>query len=142
MGVGQECMGHLCPVKGFFAPRQIRGAAALSRGWRFARTWGRSREGLRMGFLGVVGFAGYVLLGLFQIAATFDGVQHLLGVHWLIAGVIGLMLGAFPVIGTAAGVYGATAAWGWSLLSALGLFFGPLVVIAAISMMAQAGGRR
>lgn len=95
-----------------------------------------------MGFLGAVGFVAYALLGLFQIAATFDGVQHLLGVHWLIAGVIGLVLGAFPVIGTAAGVYGATAAWGWSLLSALGLFFGPLAVIAAISVIAQADGRR
>ncbi len=95
-----------------------------------------------MGALSVVGGIAYLLLGLFQIAATFDGVQHLLGVHWLVAGFIGLVLGAFPLIGTAAGVYGATAAWGWSLMSALGLFFGPLVVIAAISMMAQAGGRR
>ncbi|CCC99737.1 protein of unknown function (plasmid) [Azospirillum baldaniorum] len=34
MGVGQECMGHLCPVKGFFAPRQIRGMSALSHEWR------------------------------------------------------------------------------------------------------------
>lgn len=90
-----------------------------------------------MGWLAGLVPVAYFFLGIFQVAATFAGVQHFLGVHWIIAAAVSLIIGAFPLIGTAAGVYGATAAWGWTLTSSIGLFFGPLAVMMAVMLIGE-----
>ena len=85
-----------------------------------------------------IAFVLYVILGLFQVAATIGGLQVWFGLHWLLATVIALFLASWPLVGTALGVFGAHAAWGWSWLSAFLLFFGPLLAIGAIALVAAA----
>ncbi len=42
-----------------------------------------------------------------------------------------LMLAYVPIIGSAAGVYGATAGWNWTVQKGVFRFFGPLLIIGA-----------
>jgi len=87
---------------------------------------------------------GYLALGAVQFFAIISGVQAL-GVHWVLSGLLALFLAYMPIVGTAAGVYGAVTAWGWSLTHALALFVGPLVVamiLALLMMAAESRGRR
>jgi|SRR5882672_640143 len=97
------------------------------------------------GLLQVIGFVGFLAMGLVQIFATVDGVQHLTGLGSFLSWVIGLFVGWSPLIGTALGIYGAHSVWGWSWLWSLMLFVGiPLVLFGVVSLvggMAEMAGR-
>lgn len=80
----------------------------------------------------------FLALGLFQIAATIAGIEHWFGLHWFFAAIIALFIAWTPVIGTVIGAAGAHYAWGWSWLSAILLFFGPLILMVAIVLAAGA----
>jgi hypothetical protein len=71
-----------------------------------------------------VGYIGYLLFGLFQITATASGIQHLTGFWWLICWFGAFLVGWMPGLGTALGIYGAHADWGWSLPASFALFLG------------------
>lgn len=75
----------------------------------------------------------YFILGLFQLAAFMSGLEVWLDIHWLLAAIIAVPLSYIPILGTVLGVVGAHSGWGWSWLSALALFFGPMAAIFAIS---------
>lgn len=75
------------------------------------------------------GYTGYLLLGLFQIAATASGIQHLTGLWWLLCWVGAILIGWVPVVGTALGIYGAHMQWAWSLPASLVLFVGVPVML-------------
>lgn len=87
--------------------------------------------------LRLAGNIGFLVLGLFQLAAIMSGLEEF-GLHWILAGILSFVLAYIPIIGTGLGVYGAVAGWGWSWAKALGLFFGPLVAIAALLLIASA----
>ncbi len=70
----------------------------------------------------------YFVLGLFQLAAIISGIEVWLELHGLVAAVIAMPVAYIPVVGSLLGVYGAVTAWGWSWLTAGGLFFGPLAL--------------
>ena len=104
--------------------------------------------------LKAIGVVLYIGLGFIQLAATFAGVNVYLGLHgfaaFLIGGFAGMMVAWLPIIGTAAGMYGAVVAWHWSIWSAALLFGLPyaffavaLVVIgiAALFEMMQRRGQ-
>jgi hypothetical protein len=83
---------------------------------------------------------GYALFGLVQITATASGIQHLTGLWWLVSWFIALFIGWMPVVGTALGVYGAHADWGWSLLPSFALFLGLPVLFIGIYAIFATGG--
>jgi hypothetical protein len=85
--------------------------------------------------LPIVWVIGYGLLGVVQVLAILDGIEAALGVHWLLAGLLGLFLAYMPVIGTLLGIWGAVAAWGWRLPAALALFLGPHVVYGGLVLL-------
>jgi hypothetical protein len=75
------------------------------------------------------GYTGYLIFGLFQIAATASGIEHLTGLWWLLCWLGAILIGWVPVVGTAVGIYGAHAHWEWSLPASLGLFVGVPVLL-------------
>jgi len=70
------------------------------------------------------GYTGHLIFGLFQIAATASGIEHLTGLWWFMCWIGALLIGWVPVIGTGLGIYGAHAQWEWSLPAAFALFIG------------------
>lgn len=78
----------------------------------------------------VFGFIIYAVLGLFQLAAIMAGLEDWLGFHWIFAFIGGMFLAYIPVIGTIVGIFGAVKIWDWSWLTAIGLFFSPLIISA------------
>ncbi|SRR6266436_2329027 len=85
----------------------------------------------------------YALFGLMQITATASGIQHLTGLWWLVSWFIALLVGWMPLLGTAFGIYGAHAAWGWSLPSSFGLFLGiPVLFMGICAAVVTAGQMR
>ena len=70
------------------------------------------------------GYTGYLIFGLFQIAATASGIEHLTGLWWFLCWIGAILIGWVPVIGTALGIYGAHTQWEWSLPAAYALFIG------------------
>ena len=76
-----------------------------------------------------VGYTGYLIFGLFQIAATASGIEHLTGLWWLLCWVGAILIGWVPVVGTAIGIYGAHAQWEWSLPASFGLFVGVPILL-------------
>lgn len=83
----------------------------------------------------LVGFLIFFGLGLLQIAATISGLEAWLGLPWIVAVVAAVFFAWMPLIGTVVGMFGAVTVWGWSWLAAIGLFFGPLIVMAAITVL-------
>ena len=86
-----------------------------------------------------IAYIGYALLGLVQITATASGIQHATGLWWIFSWMIALFLGWIPLVGTALGIYGAHADWGWGLPASLGLFLGipmllflPALIVVAV----------
>ncbi len=75
------------------------------------------------------GYTGYLIFGLFQIAAAASGIQHLTGLWWLVCWVGAVLVGWVPVVGTALGIYGAHAGWEWSLPASVALFVGVPVLL-------------
>lgn len=72
--------------------------------------------------------ATYLAVCALQSVAIYSGAQDWLGLHWLVAGVISLVAGYLPVIGTIAAVCGAVSAWQLHWAFAVALFLGPLAV--------------
>lgn len=75
-------------------------------------------------FAQVGGMIAYFILGLVQWSAQVDGLHEVL--HWptFFCWVISTFTAFVPLVGTAAGVWGAHAAWGWDWLPSLALFLG------------------
>lgn len=71
-------------------------------------------------------FITYILIGLLQIAAIVDGVEHLFGFDSIFGTIIAIFIGMFityiPMVGAAAGIYGAVESWGWGIGTALLVF--------------------
>lgn len=93
-----------------------------------------------LNFLGAIVGIAYVCLGIFQFVAMFAGLTDWIGLHWMIAGPVSLLIAYIPLVGTVLGIMGAMTAWNWPLLHALALFLGPLVVIAALALASGAFG--
>jgi hypothetical protein len=70
------------------------------------------------------GYTGYLIFGLFQIAATASGIEHLTGLWWLLCWVGAMLVGWVPVVGTVLGIYGAHGQWEWSWPVSCALFIG------------------
>lgn len=75
-----------------------------------------------------IGFLIFLALGVLQMAATYAGLHQWLGLHWMIAGFLVILIAWSPLIGTALGIVGAVKAWGWSIGGAILLLAGPLVL--------------
>ena len=76
-----------------------------------------------------LGYTGYLIFGLFQIAATASGIEHLTGLWRLLCWLGTILLGWVPLVGTALGIYGAHNQWEWSLPAAVALFVGVPVLL-------------
>ena len=81
-------------------------------------------------FMGIA----YFIVGIVQLFAIIDGVGRALHISGFFAWVIGLFLTYIPLVGSIAGVYGATKAWHWELWQSAGLFFWYIPVVAIIMM--------
>ncbi|MCP1674421.1 ABC-type Na+ efflux pump permease subunit [Natronocella acetinitrilica] len=90
----------------------------------------------------VLYFIAILLLGLLQFLAIWTGIEVFLGIHAIFALILALFLTGIPLIGTLAGVYGAVAGWGWSLVAALTLFFGLFALILVLFALDRADGHR
>lgn len=87
----------------------------------------------------------YFGVGLVQLAATMAGLEQWLGLHWLIAVPLAMILAYVPLVGTIVGMFGAVHAWGWEWWQAGALFFGALaltVVLFALANLVESVGRR
>lgn len=69
-------------------------------------------------------YIAYLILGVFQLAAIYAGLDQWLGWHFVFQGPIALFLAYIPVVGTIVGFLGAMKGWGWSFIQAGLLFFG------------------
>ena len=84
--------------------------------------------------LGGVAAIVYLAIGFVQLLATIKGIQVWLGLPWIFAAFLSLIIAYIPIVGTIAGIKGATAAWGWSLWPAITFFCWPYVFyIAAVA---------
>jgi hypothetical protein len=90
------------------------------------------------------GYTGYLIFGLFQIAATASGIEHLTGLWWFLCWIGAILIGWVPVVGTALGIYGAHAQWEWSLPASYALFIGLpiLLFVPLLTVSVSAGIRR
>lgn len=79
-------------------------------------------------FMILLFLASYFIVGIVQIIASIDGILYFFGLHWLFALLAAILLLFIPILGPIAGIYGAVAAWGWSIWSALLLFFWPYIL--------------
>ena len=64
------------------------------------------------------------MVGLLQVAATIAGLTDWLGLHWIFAVPLALILGYLPLVGTIFGLIGAVSVWHWGWWQAGLLFFG------------------
>jgi hypothetical protein len=90
------------------------------------------------------GYTGYLIFGLFQIAATASGIEHLTGLWWLLSWLGAILVGWVPVVGTVLGLYGAHAQWEWSWPASVALFIGMpiLLFLPLLSVSVAAAIRR
>ncbi len=88
------------------------------------------------GKLGCAAAIVYLGVGFVQLLAMLKGIQLWLGVPWILAALVSLVIAYIPIVGTIAGIKGATAAWGWGLWPAIAFFCGPL----ALTLVAAAAG--
>jgi len=91
-----------------------------------------------------LGYTGYLIFGLFQIAATASGIEHLTGLWWLLCWFGAILVGWIPVVGTALGIYGAHGQWEWSWPASFALFLGMpiLLFLPLLTVSVSAGIRR
>ncbi|ABV89285.1 hypothetical protein [Shewanella pealeana] len=80
-------------------------------------------------------YVGYIILGIFQLAAVMGGLEDWMGLHWIIAAPLAFVIAYIPLVGTVVGMFGAVTVWHWSWLQAGGLFLGPFIAILIISMV-------
>ena len=87
----------------------------------------------------------YFGMGLVQVLATITGVQLWTGWPWMVAAFVSFLVGYIPIVGTIAGIKGATDAWGWQLWSAIAFFCWPYalyIVGIAVGGVAELFSRR
>lgn len=81
-----------------------------------------------VGVLGTTAVMSYYALGLVQIFATYNFFKY----YWEWNGVVSffaaMFTGYMPILGSIAGVMGATKVWGWELWAAMLLFFFPFAI--------------
>src|SRR2546425_32510 len=70
----------------------------------------------------------YLVIGIVQMLAAIAGIQLWTGMPWLISAIISLFVAYFPLVGTVAGIKGATDAWGWGFWPAVAFFCWPYVI--------------
>ena len=76
----------------------------------------------------------YIIITVTQYIASIDGIMHILGLHWIFAGLASALLFFIPTIGPIAGFYGAVVVWKWPILPVLFLFFWPYFIYAALAL--------
>jgi hypothetical protein len=77
----------------------------------------------------------YLGLGIVQWVAEVDGLRHVLEWPTIFCVMLATFTARIPLLGTAAGSWGAHAAWGWDWLPALGLFLGfPVLMIIVVAV--------
>jgi hypothetical protein len=76
---------------------------------------------------------GYFIMAALQVVATWQGLEQSQGLPRMLAMVGGGLVGAVPILGSITGMWGAMAAWGWSFLPSLLVFFwyAPTILIVA-----------
>lgn len=89
-------------------------------------------------FIGIA----YFLVGLLQLFAISDGVQHALGVGRFLGFIAAVLLTYIPIIGSVLGVYGAYNVWHWELWQAAGLFFWYIPVMLVVWFIGMIGSRQ
>lgn len=91
-------------------------------------------------FIQVVGVISYLALGLIQWTAQVDGLKAAL--HWptFICWFVSTITSWFPLVGTAAGVWGAHAGRGWNWLPSLALFLGIPLAFVLLGAVVLIGG--
>ncbi len=77
---------------------------------------------------------GYLVLSTVQLRAIIAGLRAREFARFP-ALIIALLLAFLPVIGSAAGVYGAVVGWGWTVRKGIFRFFGSLLLIAATAVI-------
>ena len=70
----------------------------------------------------------YFGIGTIQLLATIKGIQIWTGMPWLISAFISMFVAYIPLVGTVAGIKGATDAWGWGFWSSVAFFCWPYVI--------------
>jgi hypothetical protein len=66
-----------------------------------------------------------------------DGLHEVLRWPTLLCWIVAVFTAYIPLVGTAAGIWGARAAWAWSWPASLGLFLGiPALMLAAVGIVA------
>src|SRR5688572_24982236 len=86
----------------------------------------------------IIGYLIYLGVGVVQLFAIMDGLEHWLGLPGFIAGIGGLFLAYIPIVGTIVGFIGAIDVWGWEWWQAALLFFGSFAVCIVIAVGAGA----
>lgn len=74
--------------------------------------------------MAIIGMLIFFVMGIVQWVATYDGLVHWIGLHWLLAGALSLFLAYLPLVGSIVGFFGALKIWGWEWWQAGLLFFG------------------
>jgi hypothetical protein len=70
-----------------------------------------------------------------RFLATIKGIEIWLGLPWIVAAFISFIIAFLPLVGTIAGIKGATDAWGWNLWPAIAFFCWPYALyIVAVSV--------
>lgn len=75
----------------------------------------------------------YFALTAVQFFAIIAGLESWVGLHWLIAVPLSLVVATIPLIGTIVGVMGAVVGWEWLWWQAALLFFGPFLAMVALA---------
>jgi hypothetical protein len=70
----------------------------------------------------------YLVIGVIQMLATIRGIQLWTDLPWLISAIISMFIAYLPLVGTVAGIKGATDVWGWGFWSAVAFFCWPYVI--------------
>lgn len=77
--------------------------------------------------------AGYLLMAVLQVVATWQGLEVSSGLPRTFALVGAGIVGAVPILGSITGMWGAMAAWGWSFPASLLVFFWYVPVVLAVA---------
>ena len=85
--------------------------------------------------LGSILGIGYFVIGIVQWFATMAGLAYWFGISGFSAFLLSGFIAYIPLLGTFAGFKGAMDVWGWSLLEAGALFFGPFLVFLIMSII-------
>ena len=70
----------------------------------------------------------YFTIGVVQLLATIRGIQIWTSMPWILAAFLSMIIAYIPIVGTIAGIKGATVAWGWRLWPAIAFFCWPYAI--------------